>query len=296
MHVCAHACTHTHTGKSIQDVATPQEFTPCDPTSTWAPLSLWTPLALRTVYTRTQPRVGTRCPRAAPPHQPAGLAVPRAAAGPPPRPPPARLPGPHQPASVLQTDFEKDVDLACRSGERLTGESDRWPSPGPTCFFLFLVHLSVHLSVLIPPLPPAAPSPQELLPEPWPEGDTGSGSGPSAALVCTSTHTPRQQAGSVGSGGPGSRGRVPSGPVLGTHSSAGLQPLPPPRRAVRPGKLCPRHTSPFLPPACPPSNSCSVCPSFPHCESSRGGGWGGSSDGGASVGAGGKQVGPTNEP
>lgn len=25
--------------------------------------------------------------------------------------------------SVLQTDFEKDVDLACRSGERLTGES-----------------------------------------------------------------------------------------------------------------------------------------------------------------------------
>uniref|UniRef100_A0A7N5P1B2 Adhesion G protein-coupled receptor B1-like n=2 Tax=Ailuropoda melanoleuca TaxID=9646 RepID=A0A7N5P1B2_AILME len=37
----------------------------------------------------------------------------------------------------LMTDFEKDVDLACRSGERLPGESDRWSSPGSTCFFFF---------------------------------------------------------------------------------------------------------------------------------------------------------------
>lgn len=38
------------------------------------------------------------------------------------RPPPA-LPSSRSSVSVLQTDFEKDVDLACRSGERLTGES-----------------------------------------------------------------------------------------------------------------------------------------------------------------------------
>lgn len=38
--------------------------------------------------------------------------------------PPAPNPALISPSvSVLQTDFEKDVDLACRSGERLTGES-----------------------------------------------------------------------------------------------------------------------------------------------------------------------------
>lgn len=61
------------------------------------------------------------------------------------------------PVSVLQTDFEKDVDLACRSGERLTGESDRWPSPGPTCF---LSCSSCVCSFVCPCLAPASHSPQ----------------------------------------------------------------------------------------------------------------------------------------
>lgn len=52
------------------------------------------------------------------------------------------------PVSVLQTDFEKDVDLACRSGERLTGESAGGASAGPACSFYFLscVCLSICLS------------------------------------------------------------------------------------------------------------------------------------------------------
>lgn len=57
--------------------------------------------------------------------------------------------------SVLQTDFEKDVDLACRSGERPTGESVRWPG-WPTCFLFppnvcVCVHMHVP-SAITPPL------------------------------------------------------------------------------------------------------------------------------------------------
>lgn len=40
------------------------------------------------------------------------------------------------------------MDLACRSGERLTGESDRWPWPGPT------VSSFLHASVRCPHLTP----------------------------------------------------------------------------------------------------------------------------------------------
>ena len=53
------------------------------------------------------------------------------------------------------------MDLACRSGERLTGESDRWPRPGPCFFFSPCVcPLSVFISCPQPPPgphPPAAP-------------------------------------------------------------------------------------------------------------------------------------------
>lgn len=173
-------------------MATLQEFTLCEHINTWAPLNVWTPLALRSVHTDTR---GHTCPSKVllklqcDPSPPAIRHCGAQGSS------PALPTGPQALTclvSVLQTDFEKDVDLACRSGERLTGESDRWPSPGPTSFSFF-VYLFIHLSSSYPCLPQPTQT-KEMLPwEPWPEqADMGppQGLGLTQTLVCTSAPMP----------------------------------------------------------------------------------------------------------
>ena len=59
------------------------------------------------------------------------------------------------------------MDLACRSGERLTGESDRWPFPGPTAFSFLRVSvcLSACSSSSHPRQPPPCPPSPSRAPE-----------------------------------------------------------------------------------------------------------------------------------
>lgn len=226
----AHPCTHRreHSRRSR-----PQEFTPCDHTSTWAPPSVWAPL-VRPASGRAQPRVHTPL-QGGPCPQPAGLRA-QGSRGPSPIPAltspqasrcPGQLapPGPHQPVSVLQTDFEKDVDLACRSGERLTGERTGGLA-GPTCFFFSSSSIcpSIRLSSSHPRLAQPLPATEELLPGARPEqGTRASGSGRAQTLLAPAPHTPSpptEAAGRVW----GQRRPGPQHPQL-----CSLGPPPPPR-------------------------------------------------------------------
>lgn len=146
----AHMCMYMH--RRACRVWPPSRSSLC--VNTRAPLNVWTPLTLRSLHVRTYTHTPPRCgcfSSVALSHQPTGIMALGAAPQPCPL---AHGPSPC-PVSVLQTDFEKDVDLACRSGERLTGESDRWPSPGPTCFFFF----PLCICSFVCPFPPLPPTP-----------------------------------------------------------------------------------------------------------------------------------------
>lgn len=145
-------CTHTYTYMCTHARRRQGQGCPPGVHCTQEPLgkSLWPsqhPVAGTHVCTHMCTRTPLQVPLQPSPGQQAAWC--RAVAQPP---LPARGRSP-RPTSVLQTDFEKDVDLACRSGERLPGESDRWPSLGPLASFSFLC-VSVHPSVC--PHPTAA--------------------------------------------------------------------------------------------------------------------------------------------
>ena len=173
------------------------------------------------------------------------------------------------------------MDLACRSGERLTGESDRRPSPGPTCFFSFLC-TSV-CSFVRPHPTPASHSPPgrgRRCPVSPDQGDGGLPAQPGpwgcrqgpwcTGHLCWWSWQPCT----------GPPGALPAPPcphcasVLSTcghrQSSASTLLLV---GAVRLGRLCPHPSFPCHSPCLPSlEGSCSVLPSLPHCQSNHRGG------------------------